>query len=65
MRLGTVKFYDSEEGFGGITPSNGGKEVNFFAHGVIGQIKPNNIVQFDIEFTQKGVEAVKIMVLSA
>ncbi|WP_316847282.1 cold-shock protein [Pedobacter psychrodurus] len=65
MRLGTVKFYNSDEGFGEITPSNGGREVNFFAHGVTGMIKSNNIVQFDIEFTQKGAEAVKIMVLSA
>jgi len=65
MRLGTVKFYNSEEGFGGITPSNGGKEVSFFAHGVSGVIKANNIVQFDIEFTPKGTKAVKIMFLSA
>jgi CspA family cold shock protein len=65
MRLGTVKFYNNEEGVGGITPSNGGKEVNVFAHGVIGVIKPNNIVQFDIEFTQKGIEAVQVRVLSA
>ncbi|GAA4201673.1 hypothetical protein GCM10022289_15450 [Pedobacter jeongneungensis] len=65
MRLGTVKFYNNEEGFGGITPSNGGMEVNVFAHGIVGEIKPNNIVQFDIEFTKLGVEAVQVRVLSA
>lgn len=65
MRLGTVKFYNDEEGFGAITPSNGGNEVNVFAHGLSSQIKPENIVQFNIEFTPKGVEAVQVTVLSA
>ncbi|WP_316826128.1 cold-shock protein [Pedobacter miscanthi] len=65
MRLGTVKFYNSEEGFGGITPSNGGMEFNVFAHGIIGEIKPDNIVQFDLEFTKSGVEAVQVRILSA
>ena len=65
MRLGTVKFYNNEAGFGGITPSNGGSEIDVFAHGVIDEIKPNNIVQFDVERTPKGVEAVRVTVLSA
>ncbi|ARS40257.1 hypothetical protein CA265_11580 [Sphingobacteriaceae bacterium GW460-11-11-14-LB5] len=65
MRLGTVKFYNQEEGVGSITPSNGGREVSVFAHGVIDPIKSNNIVQFDIEFTPSGIEAVQVMVLSA
>ncbi|MBB6237307.1 CspA family cold shock protein [Pedobacter sp. AK013] len=64
MRLGTVKFYNQKEGVGSITPSNGGREVNVFAHGVVDAIKPNNIVQFDIEFTPNGVEAIKVIVLS-
>ena len=65
MRLGTVKFYNPKEGVGSITPSNGGSEVSVFARGVIDPIKPNNIVQFDIEFTPSGIEAVKVIVLSA
>ncbi|MDQ0638703.1 CspA family cold shock protein [Pedobacter sp. W3I1] len=65
MRLGTVKFYNQQEGVGSIIPSNGGREVSVFAHGVVDPIKPNNIVQFDIEFTQNGIEAIKVIVLSA
>ncbi|TCD08313.1 cold shock domain-containing protein [Pedobacter frigidisoli] len=65
MRLGTVKFYDNDQGFGYITPSNGGKEVNVFAHGIIDKIKSNNIVQFDLAFTQTGLEAIKVIVLSS
>jgi cold shock protein len=65
MRLGTVKFYNHKEGVGSITPSNGGREVSVFARGVIDPIKPKNIVQFEIEFTQSGIEAIKVMVLSA
>ncbi|WP_412468105.1 cold-shock protein [Pedobacter sp. KLB.chiD] len=65
MRLGTVKFYNQEEGIGSIIPSNGGREVSVFAHGVIDAIKTSNIVQFDIEFTPHGIEATKVTVLSA
>ncbi|WP_090980678.1 S1 domain-containing protein [Pedobacter suwonensis] len=65
MRLGTVKFYNPEEGMGSIIPSNGGKELNVFARGVVDHIKTSNIVQFDIEFTQNGIEATKVIVLSA
>ncbi|MBC6112601.1 cold-shock protein [Pedobacter fastidiosus] len=65
MKLGTVKFYDKEKGFGFITSSNGGYELRVYAHGVIDTIESNNIVQFDVEQTKLGVEAVKVTVLSA
>lgn len=65
MRLGTAKFYNNEAGLGGITLSNGGSEVDVFAHGVIDEIKPDNIVQFDIECAPKGVKTVRVTVLSA
>ncbi|WP_293788375.1 cold shock domain-containing protein [uncultured Pedobacter sp.] len=65
MRLGTVKFYNQEEGIGSIIPSNGGRELSVFAHGVIDAIKTSNIVQFDIEFTPHGIEATRVTVLSA
>lgn len=65
MKLGTVKFYDDNEGYGFITPSNGGKELSVFAHGVIDPIKSKSIVLFDIEQTKIGFEAVKVIVLSA
>jgi len=64
MRLGTVKFYNQEKGFGYITPSNGGKEVSVFAEGIIGQIKSNSIVKFDVEFTTGGLVAVKVVPLN-
>ncbi|PWS30176.1 cold-shock protein [Pedobacter paludis] len=65
MKLGTVKFYDKEQGFGFITSSNGCFELRVYAHGVIDPIESNNIVQFDVEQTKLGVEAVKVTVLSA
>lgn len=65
MKLGTVKFYDNEQGFGFITSSNGSFELKVYAHGVVDKIESNNIVQFDVEQTKLGVEAVKVTVLSA
>ncbi|KLT67341.1 MULTISPECIES: cold-shock protein [Pedobacter] len=65
MRLGTVKSYDPQSGHGHITPSDGGRELNVFAHGVLDEIHPNSIVQFDIEFTKQGVEAVQVKLLSS
>lgn len=65
MRLGTVKYYDKERGFGYIVPSNGGAGFKVFAHGIIDPIEQNCIVTFDLAFTKHGAEAVSVSVLHA
>jgi len=65
MRLGTVKYYDNETGSGLITPSNGGKDLFVSAQGLIDQIKPKNIVLFDLNFADSKVEVVKVTVLKS
>lgn len=63
MRLGTVKYYDDEKGLGLITPSNGGKDLLVSAQGLIDKIQSNNIVPFDLNFSNSNVEVVKVIVL--
>lgn len=65
MRLGTVKFYDEEKGMGLITPSNGGSDFPVSSTGLIDHIRSNNIVLFDIDFSDKRFEAVKVTVLNS
>ena len=65
MRLGTVKFYDDEKGFGLITPSNGGKDLVVSAQGLVDKIKTKNIVVFDLNFSHSNVEVIKVSVLKS
>ncbi|RZL62040.1 MAG: cold-shock protein, partial [Pedobacter sp.] len=63
--LGTVKFYDDEKGFGLITPSNGGKDLVVSAQGLVDKIKTKNIVVFDLNFSNRNVEVIKVSVLKS
>lgn len=63
MRLGTVKYYDSESGSGLITPSNGGRDLFVSSNGLEDQIQEKNIVLFDLNFSNSKVEVVKVKVL--
>jgi len=65
MRLGTVKYYNSEKGFGLITPSNGGNDLFVSAQGLIDEIETKNIVLFDINVSNSSVEAIKVTVLKS
>ncbi|WP_231427622.1 MULTISPECIES: cold-shock protein [Pedobacter] len=65
MRLGTVKFYDDEQGLGLITPSNGGRDLVVSAQGLIDKIQTKNIVVFDLNFSNSNVEVIKVSVLKS
>lgn len=62
MKNGTVKFFNTEKGFGFIKEDNGG-EIFVHTTGVIGQIRENDRVEYEVEQGKKGLNAVKVRVV--
>jgi len=61
MAQGTVKWFNSEKGFGFITPDDGGRDVFVHFSVVAGSLKKklqdNQRVEFDTTQGQKGPQA--------
>ncbi|MEO9484563.1 MAG: cold-shock protein [Ekhidna sp.] len=60
MQEGTVKFFNSEKGFGFITPANSNKDVFVHNSGLIHEIMENDKVSFETEQGQKGLNAINV-----
>ncbi len=60
MKTGTVKFFNSEKGFGFITPTNGGDDVFVHVSGLKDDIREGDNVEYDEEQGKKGLNAVKV-----
>ncbi|MDA8196239.1 MAG: cold-shock protein [Actinomycetota bacterium] len=67
MATGTVKFFNSEKGFGFITPSTGEKDVFVHYSNVVGggyrSLEEGQQVQFDVAEGRKGLEAQNVSVI--
>jgi CspA family cold shock protein len=61
---GTVKFFNSEKGFGFIKHDDSNKETFVHANGLIDQIEQNDKVVFDVEEGRKGPNAVNVKRIS-
>lgn len=60
MQTGTVKFFNSEKGFGFIKPEDGGKDIFVHHSGLIDDIKEDDKVQFETEEGRRGLNAVQV-----
>ena len=60
MASGKVKFFNTEKGFGFITPDQGGKDVFVHKSGTRVDLYEGDQVSFDIEETPKGLSAVNV-----
>ena len=63
MATGTVKFFNTEKGFGFITPDDGGKDVFVHSSGLSSQIKEKDKVDYEVEDGKKGPNAVQVRVI--
>ena len=61
---GTVKFFNTEKGFGFIKHDDSNKETFVHASGLIDQIKENDKVEFDLQNGQKGMNAVNVKLIN-
>jgi CspA family cold shock protein len=59
MENGTVKFFNTEKGFGFIK-TDAGKEIFVHVSGLKDQIRENDNVVFEIEEGKKGPNAVNV-----
>lgn len=60
MNNGTVKFFNETKGFGFIKETNSGQEYFVHVSGLIGEIRENDEVTFDLQEGRKGLNAVNV-----
>ncbi|GAB2696870.1 cold-shock protein [Mucilaginibacter koreensis] len=60
---GTIKFFNTEKGFGFITPNDGRADVFVHTTGLIDQVRENDKVSYEVEEGRKGPNAVKVRVV--
>tara|TARA_Y100001980_G_scaffold45816_1_gene27155 strand:- start:9015 stop:9209 length:195 start_codon:yes stop_codon:yes gene_type:complete len=60
MQEGTVKFFNTEKGFGFITPTNSDKDIFVHTSGLIHEIMENDKVSFETEQGKKGLNAINV-----
>ena len=60
MNKGTVKFFNSQKGFGFIKDSETSKEYFVHSSGLKDEIREDDEVTFDLEEGRKGLNAVNV-----
>ena len=62
QKEGTVKFFNTQKGFGFISQNDNRSEIFVHSTGLIDSIRENDKVQFDVEEGKKGLNAVNVQV---
>ena len=62
MKTGTVKFFNTEKGFGFIKDDETQEDVFVHKTGLIDMIQENDKVEFDIKDGRKGPNAVDVKI---
>ncbi|MCK3657294.1 cold-shock protein [Pasteurellaceae bacterium Pebbles2] len=64
---GSVKWFNSDKGFGFITPANGGKDLFVHFSGIVGEnyktLNEGDNVEFNVQDSQRGPAAVDVVVI--
>lgn len=60
MTSGTVKFFNTEKGFGFITPDGGGEDLFVHKTGTRSPLHEGDKVTFEVEQSPKGLNAVRV-----
>lgn len=64
MAIGTVKFFNTQRGYGFITPSDGGKDVFVHHSAIVGNgfksLTEGQKVSFELQQTPKGPAAANV-----
>ena len=59
-KQGTVKFFNTEKGFGFIKQDDSSADVFVHASGLVDQVKEGDRVEFDLQPGKKGMNAVNV-----
>lgn len=60
---GTVKFFNSEKGFGFIKSSSNNEDIFVHVTGLVDEIKENDTVEYDLQQGRKGLNAVNVTIV--
>ena len=63
MNKGTVKFFNDAKGFGFIAEESSNKEHFVHISGLIDEIREGDEVEFDLQESKKGLNAVNVKVI--
>ncbi|MES2850623.1 MAG: cold shock domain-containing protein [Bacteroidota bacterium] len=60
---GTVKFFNSEKGFGFIKHDDSNKETFVHVSGLVNDVKEGDKVEFELQEGKKGMNAVNVKLI--